>query len=160
MSSTSPHYLFEPLADHDRASFFCGVPELDEYLHLRASQGAKRKVAAPFVMVNEARQFLGYYTLSAYGLRLAELPSDTAKRLKYPLIPPTLLGRLAVRGDHQGQKLGRDCSWMPFTGVGRIQRKSLRSGSLRRRSMMQHEDFICTMSSFPSPTIPENYSSP
>jgi GNAT superfamily N-acetyltransferase len=36
------------------------------------------------------------------------LPPAIAKKLpKYPLIPATLLGRLAVSREHQGQKLGR-----------------------------------------------------
>lgn len=100
-------YSFEPLADHDRASFHCGIPELDEYLRHRASQDARRKVAAPFVMVDEARCILGYYTLSAYGIRAVELPPELAKKLpKYPLMPATLLGRLAVSQERQGQKLG------------------------------------------------------
>ena len=100
-------YSFEPLGDHDRVSFSCGTPELDDYLHRQASQDAKRKVAAPFVMVDQERRIAGYYTLSAYSVRAAELPPELAKRLpKYPLIPATLLGRLAVSRDHQGQKLG------------------------------------------------------
>jgi GNAT superfamily N-acetyltransferase len=106
--SASPQYSFEPLADHDRTSFSCGVPELDDYLRHQAGQDAKRKVAAPFVMVDAARRVLGYYTLSAYGIRPTELPPAVAKKLpKYPLIPMTLLGRLAVSREHQGQKLGR-----------------------------------------------------
>ena len=64
-------------------------------------------MAAPYVMVDETHRIVGYYTLSAYGVRLAELPFDVAKKLpKYPLIPATLLGRLAVSREHQGQKLG------------------------------------------------------
>jgi GNAT superfamily N-acetyltransferase len=107
VSSSHPSYSFEPLADHDRVSFSCGIPELDDYLRQQASQDAKRKVAAPFVMVDETRRILGYYTLSAYGVRVEELPPDLAKKLpKYPLIPTTLLGRLAVSREHQGQKLG------------------------------------------------------
>jgi GNAT superfamily N-acetyltransferase len=38
---------------------------------------------------------------------LDELPPDIAKKLpNYPLVPATLLGRLAVSREHQGQKLG------------------------------------------------------
>ncbi len=59
-------------------------------------------------MVDSDSRILGYYTLSSYSIRLAELPQDLAKKLpKYPLLPATLLGRLAVSRDHQGQKLGR-----------------------------------------------------
>jgi GNAT superfamily N-acetyltransferase len=108
VSASPPPYSFEPLGDHDRISFSCGIPELDDYLRRQASQDAKRKVAAPFVMVNKARRVLGYYTLSAYGGRVAELPPDVARKLpKYPLIPATLLGRLAVSREHHGQKLGK-----------------------------------------------------
>ena len=108
MSAASRPYSFEPLADHDRASFSCGIAELDSYLRQQASQDAKRKVAAPFVMVDQERRILGYYALSAYGVHATELPSALIKRLpKYPLIPATLLGRLAVSREYQGQKLGR-----------------------------------------------------
>lgn len=106
--SDSISLSFEALADHDRTVFVCGVPELDDYLHRQANQDAKRKVAAPFVMIDRARRILGYYTLSAYGVRVAELPADLARKLpRYPLIPTTLLGRLAVDRDHRGQKLGK-----------------------------------------------------
>lgn len=101
-------YSVEPLGDHDRISFGCGVPELDQYLHVQARQDAKRKVAAPFVLVDAEGNIAGYYTLSAYAVRLSALPQDVARRLpKYPLIPATLLGRLAVSRAHQGRKLGR-----------------------------------------------------
>lgn len=108
MTSSPIPYFFEALADHGRAAFACGIAELDDYLHRQASRDAKRKVAAPFVMLDGERRMVGYYTLSAYGVRSTELPPPVAKKLpKYPLIPATLLGRLAVSREHQGQKLGR-----------------------------------------------------
>jgi GNAT superfamily N-acetyltransferase len=108
VSSSPIPYSFETLADHDRTAFTCGVAELDDYFRRQASQDAKRKVAAPFVMLDPERRIVGYYTLSAYGVRSTELPPAVAKKLpKYPLFPATLLGRLAVTREHQGQKLGR-----------------------------------------------------
>lgn len=94
---SDPHYRVELLrASHDRAAFICGVPELDNYLHHQASQDARRKVAAPFV------------TLSAYCVYGRDLPEPLARKLpRYPLLPATLLGRLAVSQVHRGQKLGR-----------------------------------------------------
>lgn len=107
MSSTPPYFV-EPLGTHDRLSFSCGVPDLDHYLRVQAGQDAKRKVAAPFVLVDSTGNVAGYYTLSAYAIRLSELPPDVARKLpKYPRIPTTLLGRLAVSQAQQGQKLGR-----------------------------------------------------
>ena len=52
---------------------------------------------------------LGYHTLSAHSIERNALPDDVAKKLKlpkYPLIPATLMGRLAVDLKHQGQRLG------------------------------------------------------
>jgi hypothetical protein len=49
--------------------------------------------------VDQDNHVVGYYTLSAYIVRAAELSPDLAKKLsKYPLIPATLIGRLAARG--------------------------------------------------------------
>ncbi len=108
MNSPPFRYSFQPLGDQDRTSFSCGIPELDRYFHLQARQDAKRKVAAPFVMIDPEHRILGYYTLSAYGVSAAELPPAVAEKLpRYPLIPATLLGRLAISKECQGQKLGR-----------------------------------------------------
>jgi GNAT superfamily N-acetyltransferase len=108
VNSSPSSYTFESLADHDRAEFKCGLAELDNYFQQQATQDAKRRVAAPFVMLDPERRIVGYHTLSAYGVRITELPPAVAKKLpKYPLIPATLLGRLAVSREHQGQKLGR-----------------------------------------------------
>ena len=47
----------------------------------------------------------GYYTLSATGIRLGQLPKSITQRLPaYPVVPATLLGRLAV--DHRFRRTG------------------------------------------------------
>lgn len=109
---TSPSrsgYRAEPLgANHDRAGFHSGVPELDRYLHQQAGQDARRKVAVPFVLIDGGGAIVGYYTLSAHGVRLAELPEAVARKLpRYPLLPATLLGRLAIASSCRAQHLGR-----------------------------------------------------
>ena len=56
---------------------------------LRPGQDARRKIAAPFVLVDIHGSILGYYTLSSYSIRLDALPNVIGKRLpRYPLIPP------------------------------------------------------------------------
>lgn len=108
MDSSRHQCFVEPLSDQDRISFSCGIDELDDYLHRRAGQDARRKVATPFVLVDPERRILGYYRLSAYGLRGHALPPDLARKLpRYPMIPATLLGRLAISSEHQGKNLGR-----------------------------------------------------
>ena len=65
-------------------------------------------MAAPFVLVLPDGAVGGYYTLSATAVRLAELPDQTVRRLpRYPLVPATLLGRLAVDRRFRGKGYGR-----------------------------------------------------
>lgn len=89
----------QPLATHhDRASFQCGVPELDSYLQTQANQDVRRKVAAVYVLADRANPsaIVGYYTLSSFAVETADLPDETQKKLpRYPLTPATLIGRLA-----------------------------------------------------------------
>ncbi len=100
----------EPLGKkHDRAAFSCGKEKLDRYFREQASQDARRHIAAPFVAVHEESEttVLGYYTLSTFAVELGSLPEATANRLPhYPLVPATLLGRLAVDQTHKGRGLG------------------------------------------------------
>jgi len=89
----------EPLATHhDRASFQCGVPELDSYLQTQASQDVRRKVAAVHVLVDRSAPavIVGYYTLSSFAVETSDMPEEIQKKLpRYPLTPATLVGRLA-----------------------------------------------------------------
>jgi predicted GNAT family N-acyltransferase len=100
----------EPLAKrHDRAAFSCGKAPLDRYLKVQAGQDARRRVAAPFVLVETPgnRTVMGYYTLSAFGVDLGELPEELAKKLPhYPVVPAVLLGRLAVDRRYRGRGFG------------------------------------------------------
>jgi predicted GNAT family N-acyltransferase len=99
----------EPLGrQHDRAAFHCGAEALDRYLKQQARQDADKLVAAPFVAINPPHtRVLGYYTLSASVLTLADLPDDLARKLpRYPQLPVTLLGRLAIDKSTKGQGLG------------------------------------------------------
>jgi GNAT superfamily N-acetyltransferase len=50
----------------------------------------------------------GYYTLSSTSVQLGELPEQTVRKLpRYPLVPATLVGRLAVDRRQQGKGYGR-----------------------------------------------------
>lgn len=92
---------------HLRNGFSCGHPVVDDYLRTRARQDAERGVANPFVVTQSAGRVVGYYTLSQTGVDLSSLPPVGRRRLpRYPLVPATLIGRLAVDQDHQGRGLG------------------------------------------------------
>lgn len=99
----------EPLGKHhDRAAFSCGDPALDRYFRQQARQNVEQRVAAVFVLVdNASERIAGYYALSSGSISLTDLPADMAKKLpRYPAVPVVLLGRLAVAAEHQGQGLG------------------------------------------------------
>lgn len=65
-------------------------------------------MAASFVLVLLDGAITGYYTLSATAVELSDLPVRTALQLpRYPLVPATLLGRLAVDRRFQGKSYGR-----------------------------------------------------
>lgn len=95
-------------AKHHKTSFKCGVLALDRYLQQNATQDMKRHVAATFALTeSDKNEVIGYYTLAATGIEINKLPPDITKKLpKYPLLPATLLGRLAVNKEHAGKKLG------------------------------------------------------
>lgn len=93
---------------HDRAAFESGVAPLDRYLKVQAGQDARKHVAAPFVLVLPDGAVAGYYTLSATAVKLEELPERIVRKLPhYPLVPATLLGRLAVDLRYRGRGYGR-----------------------------------------------------
>lgn len=102
--------VVEPLAaHHDRTDFSCGEPSLDDYFKTRVSQDLKRQLARCFVLVAEAGAsgVLGYYTLSAHVIDLAELDEASRKKLRaYSVLPAILVGRLAVDRRLQGARLG------------------------------------------------------
>jgi GNAT superfamily N-acetyltransferase len=93
---------------HDRNSFVSGIEPLDRYFRSQAGQDARKNMAAPFVLVLPDGAIGGYYTLSATGVKLTEFPVDVTRKLpRYPLVPATLLGRLAVDQNHRGRGYGR-----------------------------------------------------
>ena len=102
------HVAVGPLQKHhDIASFSCGSEPLDRYLKKLASQDARNRVAAPFVLVDTDDRVIGYYTLTAFSTMLGELPDPIARKLpKYPVVPATLLGRFARDLNHRGRGLG------------------------------------------------------
>ncbi len=94
--------------DHDRTQFDCGVSSLNTYLQRQASQDQSRKVASVFVSCFESTSRVrGYYTLSSATISIDELSERQQKKLpRYPHVPATLVGRLAVDKQTRGQGLG------------------------------------------------------
>jgi GNAT superfamily N-acetyltransferase len=130
VTAAAPPLHIETLSDqHDRENFASGVEQLDRYLRRQAGQDARRRVTSCFVLVGEGdRVPIGYYTLAATSIALAELPEVLAKRLpRYPVVPATLMGRLAVDARHQGRGHGE---FMLFDAFSRVLRNDIASYAL------------------------------
>jgi GNAT superfamily N-acetyltransferase len=95
--------------EHDRGNFTCGLESVDGYLKTQAGQDVRRKANAVFVLseLSEPTQVLGYYTLCATAISQGEVPEAARTHVpRYPLVNATLIGRLAVAKERQGQRLG------------------------------------------------------
>jgi GNAT superfamily N-acetyltransferase len=96
-------------AVHDRQGFDCGVPALNEYLQRYAEQHRRKGISAAYVLVDSVAVsiVLGYYTLSAAEVDVAQLTDADRRRLpRYPVLC-FRMGRLACRIDRRGRGLGK-----------------------------------------------------
>ena len=58
-------------------------------------------------MTDDGRTIAGYYSLSQFSVKLGDLPPRMVKRLpRYPLVPASLIGRLAVDERFRGKGIG------------------------------------------------------
>lgn len=93
---------------HDCESFDCGEPSLNDYLRQLAGQHLRDGVATTQVLVDGGNpsRILGFYTLAAAQVALAELQAADRRRLpRYP-VPAARLARLGVLRTEQGHGLG------------------------------------------------------
>lgn len=95
---------------HDRKSFDCGSPDLNDYWRRYARQNHESGGAKTFVAVSpaETSRILGYYSISPGSIAFAAVPANLTKRLGRYDVPVFRLGRLAVDLSMQGQGLGAD----------------------------------------------------
>ncbi len=67
----------------------------------------RRRIASCFVLAGDDGVAAAYHTLASTAVALTDLPTGVSKRLpRYPLVPATLLGRLAVDRRWRGRRLG------------------------------------------------------
>ncbi len=93
---------------HDRRTFDCGSPELNEYLQRYARQNHETGGAKTFVAVGAAQPdgILGYYSISPGAIEFARVPSALTQRLGRYEVPVFRLGRLAIDRSVQSRGLG------------------------------------------------------
>lgn len=93
--------------EHLKKSFVCESESLTKYLHEQASQDMRKKLAVCFVCCNEAKEVLGYYTLSSASLGNHQIPDSYKRKLPQNYQAPViLLGRLARHTATKGQGMG------------------------------------------------------
>jgi ribosomal protein S18 acetylase RimI-like enzyme len=94
---------------HDRDGFHCGEASLDAYLKQQAGQHQRDGIATTHVLIDDAAptEILGYCSLAAAQLSLADLqPADRKRLPRYP-VPAVRVGRLAVATGAQRRGIGR-----------------------------------------------------
>jgi len=98
----------EPLgSQHDRESFDCGQPDLDDYLRRIARQHADKGVSRTFVLVDDTEPgtVLGFMTLALCEIIPSALPPKFAKKYAHRVYG-VKLARLAISRSRQRQGLG------------------------------------------------------
>ena len=91
--------------DHDRNSFDCGVPPLNDYLKRYALQNQKKNAARTYV-ATLGNRVVAYYSLAYGSVSLEEAPQTVKSGLLRHPIPVILLARLAVDSAEQRRGLG------------------------------------------------------
>lgn len=86
-------------------SFSCGSDVLDSWLQGKAFDALKRQECVTHVCIDEAGMPLAFFTLSATSIESCDVSRGMQGGLHGP-IPATLLGKMGVRADMQGQGLG------------------------------------------------------
>lgn len=92
---------------HPRKAFRSGVPEVDGWLARNALQNQDKHLSATRVLIGEAGNIAGHYTLATGQVDFGDLPPEEAKQLPRRLLPVAVLAWLGVSEAHQKKGLGR-----------------------------------------------------
>ncbi len=102
--------IFQPLQEsHDRKSFDCGVPQLNEFLQKTARQHRDKGLSNTYALVDESDPvtIIGFFTLSFLEVDIEKLPFQYSRNLpKKSRIPAAKLARLAVAKAFHGKGYG------------------------------------------------------
>ncbi len=99
--------VIEPLASHhDRATFDCGKPKLNEFLQKIARQYADKDVGVTHVVTEKdgSSRILGFVTLSMKPIQRESVPAKGLPRGDYVV---GFIGQLATDSLWQGQGIGK-----------------------------------------------------
>jgi GNAT superfamily N-acetyltransferase len=106
---TLPAWHEEPVGKkHDRNSFDCGEPRLNDFFRRYARQSHVSGAAKTFVAMDNAddTRILGFYSLAPGALAYADAPEIVRRGLAHHAVPGFRLARIAVGLPWQGAGLG------------------------------------------------------
>jgi GNAT superfamily N-acetyltransferase len=104
-----PPWHEEPIwKKHDRKSFDCGDPSINDFLQRYARQSHESGAAKTFVAIDNAdnKTILGFYSLAPGALAYAVTPEAVRRGLARHDVPGFRLARIAADLRWQGQGLG------------------------------------------------------
>jgi len=104
-----PAWHEEPISKkHDRKSFDCADPSLNEFLQRYARQSHESGAAKTFLAIDNAddKTILGFYSLAPGALAYADTPELVRRGLARHNVPGFRLARIATDHRWQGQGLG------------------------------------------------------
>jgi GNAT superfamily N-acetyltransferase len=96
------------LKKHDRNSFDCGHPPINDFLQRYAPQSHESGAAKTFLAIDNAdhKTILGFYSLAPGALAYAGTPETVRRGLARHEVPGFRLARIATDLRWQGQGLG------------------------------------------------------
>lgn len=100
-------------ARHDRASFTCGEPELDDYIRTKAAKHMASFVSKTMLLPtadplpNGKYPICTFYTVTPTSIEKESLPQALARKLPHYPVPVFLIAQLAVNSQYRGQGLGK-----------------------------------------------------
>jgi GNAT superfamily N-acetyltransferase len=104
-----PAWHEEPISKkHDRKSFDCGDPFMNDFLQRYARQSHESSAAKTFLAIDDAdnKTIFGFYSLAPGALTYADTPKTVRRHLARHDVPGFRLARIATDLRQQGQDLG------------------------------------------------------
>lgn len=94
---------------HDRASFSCDLPQVDNLFKRTASKLAKADKLRVYVMLGFGRELIGFYALNAHAVDFADLPAKYVRTgAGHGSIPAAYISMIGVDERFQGRGIGGD----------------------------------------------------
>lgn len=114
-------FFTKELEKENRKNFDCGNDSLNRYFRQQITQDVRTEYAYAYVAIEQSTgELAGYYTFSNSAIPLVEVHPEWAVKVpRYPNVPATLIGRLAVARQFQGRGVG---SFLMSDAVKRIKR--------------------------------------